>query len=177
VTLNNGRRKSAYLGGGRERHPLGGQKVREMIFGEFHQQTDEKGRVRIPSKIRPLLSDGVIITKGSHGCLFLFPASEWDGQLAQKLSAVPLSDLDIQKSLRLFFSSASELENDNQGRSLLPKNLREFANIKKDIVFIGVGNRAELWAKEEYDAYFSGKIQKKSTNFDELLAELKRYGI
>jgi MraZ protein len=148
-----------------------------MLFGEYNQQTDEKGRVRIPAKLKPELLDSVTITKGSNGCLFLFGANVWSGALAEKLSAVPITDFSVQKGVRAFFSSANVLEEDNQGRSLLPKNLREFAGIKKDIVFIGVGNRAELWAKERYEAYLSGKKVENSGNFDELLAELNKYGI
>ena len=151
-----------------------------MFYGEFYQQTDEKGRVRIPAKLKPAFGEHITITKGTDGCLFLFGEREWSTQFAEKLTAIPASDESVRRSVRVFFSSASELENDNQGRSLLPRNLREYANIKKDIVFIGVGNRAELWAKETYDAYMSGKLVKataESTDFDKLFAELKKYGV
>jgi MraZ protein len=87
-----------------------------------------------------------------------------------------MSDLSVQKSLRMFFSSASSLDEDNQGRSLLPRNLREFAGIKKDIVFIGVGNRAELWARERYDEYMNGKVTKEF-DFDKIFMELEKYGV
>ena len=147
-----------------------------MLFGEFNQQTDEKGRIRIPAKLKPYLSESVTITKGTGGCLFLFSSDVWHNSLANKLSNVPLSDIEVQRSLRMFFSSASVLEEDNQGRCLLPKSLREYANIKKDIVYIGVGNRAEVWARESYDAYMKGE-QKQTQNFDKLFAELQKYGV
>ena len=148
-----------------------------MIFGEYHQQTDEKGRVRIPARLKPAFGDTVTITKGTDGCLFLFGADQWNGDLAQKLAKVPMSDINIQRSIRTFFSSANILEEDNQGRSLLPRALREYASIKKDIVFIGVGNRAELWAKEVYESYMKGEKAKVTPDFDRLFAELEKYGI
>ena len=148
-----------------------------MLFGEYHQQTDEKGRVRIPAKLKPFLGENITITRGTNGCLFLFSNEQWNDKLASKLADVPMSDLAVQRSLRAFFSGANSLETDNQGRSLLPKTLRENANIKKDIVFIGVGNRTELWAKEVYEDYLDGKVDEKSTNYDNLFAELNKYGV
>ena len=148
-----------------------------VLFGEYHQQIDQKGRIRIPAKLKPFLTESVTITKGTNGCLFLFGMAEWHEKLATKLANVPMSDLDVQRPIRTFFSSASTLEDDNQGRSLLPRNLREYANIKKDIVVIGTGNRAEIWAKENYDLYMSGKAAVQTTDFDKLFAELQKYGV
>ncbi|MDR0462024.1 MAG: division/cell wall cluster transcriptional repressor MraZ [Christensenellaceae bacterium] len=148
-----------------------------MLFGEYNQQIDEKGRVRIPAKLKAQLCEEVTITKGTNGCLFMFPSKIWHETLATRLSACPISDLAIQRSLRAFFSSASILEEDNQGRCLMPRNLRDFANIKKDIVFIGVGNRVELWARENYDAYMSGKVQNSTMDYDKLFAELGKYNV
>ena len=174
----------AYLGGSRERaSPALGVKlgVSGMLFGEYYQQIDEKGRVRIPARLKPQLLEPVMITKGTNGCLFLFSANEWNENLAKKLSTVPFSDIPVQRAVRTFFSSADQLETDNQGRSLLPRNLREFAGIKKDIVFIGVGNRAEVWSREVYDAYMKGEtaknVEKDALSYDKTVAELNKYGI
>lgn len=153
------------------------RKGKEVLFGEYFCQTDEKGRVRIPAKLKPSLSDNVTVTKGTNGCLFLFASNEWHEKLALKLGTVPMSDLTIQRSIRTFFGGASTLEEDNQGRSLLPKNLREYAEIKKDIVIIGVGNRAEIWARENYEKYMRGESVDKLTDFDKLFTELQKYGV
>ena len=147
-----------------------------MLFGEYNHQIDEKGRIRIPARLKAALSEGFMVTKGTAGCLFLFSQDEWQHNLASKLAAVPMSDLEAARPLRLFFSSAGELEQDNQGRYLLPKNLREFAKIKKDIVFIGVGTRAEIWAREEYEAYLRGDVRD-LPDFDRAIAGLEKYGV
>ena len=150
-----------------------------LLFGEYTHQIDEKGRIRIPAKIKAALGENFMVTKGTAGCLFLFSRSVWETGLANKLNAVPMSDLEVQRPLRMFFSSVNELEEDNQGRYLMPRNLREFAAIKKDIVFIGVGNRAEIWAREEYDAYLRGdsRYEQKRPDFDKALAGLQKYGV
>jgi len=135
---------------------IGGTRVgfeeESMLFGTYFHQTDVKGRVRIPPKFKDALGQ-VMVTKGSDGCLFLFSSHEFKTQLGQKLSTTDLFDQTGNNQLRQVFSTAFELEEDAQGRVLLPKALRELAKIEKDIVFIGVGNRAELWAKEKWEAY------------------------
>ena len=68
-------------------------------------------------------------------------------------------------------SSAFETEEDGQGRILIPVELREFAKIDKKIVFIGVGNRVEIWAEEVWNDYSTG------ANFDDAVAELARLGV
>ncbi|MCX5715761.1 MAG: cell division/cell wall cluster transcriptional repressor MraZ, partial [Candidatus Omnitrophica bacterium] len=69
---------------------------------------------------------------------------------------------------RLFFSGTSELEIDKQGRILIPKYLKDYAGIKRDLVVIGVSNRIEIWAKETWQEYY--KIQQGS--FEEISEKL-----
>ncbi|MCL2851216.1 MAG: division/cell wall cluster transcriptional repressor MraZ [Firmicutes bacterium] len=142
-----------------------------MLFGEYFHQVDQKGRVRIPAKLKIGLGENFLVTKGTNSCLFVFSKETLETSLFSKLENVPLSDSSSSLPLRMLFSSASELDEDNQGRSLLPKNLRDFAKIKKDIVFLGVGNRAEIWAKEEYDRYING------VDFDNAMEELQKHGV
>lgn len=124
----------------------------EMLTGEYFHQVDAKGRVRIPPKFKDALGS-VMITKGAEGCLFIFSAPQFKQQLEKKMYETDIFDVAGNRQLRTVFSSVFEFEEDNQGRSLLPIALRKFAKIDKDVVFIGVGNRAELWAKEEWDRY------------------------
>ena len=142
-----------------------------MLFGEYFHQMDAKGRVRIPPKLKAALGEGAMVTKGTSGCLFIFRQEELQTTLYDKLAAVPLSDTAAANPLRVLFSSAQELEEDNQGRTMVPQNLRQFAKLNKDIVFIGVGNRAEIWSREAYDKQFA------DVDFDKTIASLKEYGV
>ena len=85
-----------------------------------------------------------------------------------KIEEVKMSDAEKRRGIRAFTKSFVLAEEDTQGRVVLPANLREFAHIKKDIVFCGVGNRAEIWAKEVYDEYFADD----DTNFNEYFDSL-----
>ena len=143
----------------------------KLLFGEFFNQMDAKGRIRIPGKIKAGLGENPMVTKGTNGCLFLFSQDELRTTIYDKISAVPLSDLNVANALRALFSGAQELEEDNQGRTMVPQNLRAFAKLQKDIVIIGVGNRAEIWSRESYDKQFD------NIDFDTALSTLKDYGV
>jgi MraZ protein len=142
-----------------------------MLLGEFHHQLDEKNRIRIPAKLRSKLGTNYIVMKGTSNCLFIYSSEEMQKLLSEKLKEVPLSDVKAQKSVRMLFSSGYEVEEDSQGRFILPQNLREFASIQKNVVSIGVGNRIELWDEERWQQYNT------DIDFDKLLGDLSQYGI
>ena len=118
-----------------------------MLRGEYGHTLDIKGRVNFPVKIRESLGERFIITRGLDNCLFVYSSEGWQ-ELEAKLRALPMSkSRDIQ---RFFFASAAEMEPDKQGRILIPQNLREYAGLEKDIVIIGVSERAEIWSAHRW---------------------------
>lgn len=121
-----------------------------MLIGEYSHTIDEKGRFNFPSKFREDMGDRFIVTKGfdSNSCLFVYSKEEW-AHLADKILALPFSKTrNIQ---RFMFSSAVEVVPDKQGRILIPQNLRDYAGLNKDILVIGVQNRAEIWNSEAWE--------------------------
>ncbi|MDD4802418.1 MAG: division/cell wall cluster transcriptional repressor MraZ [Syntrophomonas sp.] len=123
-----------------------------MFLGEHQHSLDSKGRITVPSKFREELGASFIATKGLDNCLFIYPLDEWK-TIEAKLRALPFTRADVRSFARFFFSGASELEIDKQGRILLPANLREYAMIDKELVVIGVGSRLEIWATEKWAQY------------------------
>lgn len=128
-----------------------------MLIGEFNHTLDNKGRVIVPARFREELQDRFIITRGLDNCLFAYPVDEWSN-LESKLKAMPFAKAEARAFMRLFFSGASEVEIDKQGRILIPPMLREHAELNKDVIFIGVSNRAEIWSKEKWREY-SNKLK------------------
>ena len=125
-----------------------------MFLGEYHRVIDNKGRIFIPSKFREDLIGGIIVSKGfDERCLFLFSKDGWK-RLQDKILATPVTKKNTRKFSRWFFSSASEESMDQQGRTKVPQNLIEYAGLKKDIVLVGVSDRAEIWSKEKWDDYY-----------------------
>ena len=97
-----------------------------------------------------MLGDEFIITKGLDGCLFVYSKEGFE-ELAEKIRKVPLSKgRELQ---RFFMAGACEVEADKQGRILIPQQLRDYANLDKDVVVIGASTRAEIWDKEKWDKF------------------------
>ena len=117
-----------------------------MFMGQYEHSIDTKGRVIIPAKYREELGENFVVTRGLDGCLFLYPQAEWQN-FVEKLQKLP-SNQNTRKMQRQFLSKAMEVVLDKQGRILVPSLLREIAALKKDIVFVGMMNRVEVWDKE-----------------------------
>ncbi|OEF99280.1 cell division/cell wall cluster transcriptional repressor MraZ [Vulcanibacillus modesticaldus] len=124
-----------------------------MFMGEFQHNIDNKGRVIIPAKFREELGNTFIITRGLDKSLFVYPISEWQ-QIEQKLKSLPFTRSDARKFTRFFFSGATECEVDKQGRVSIPMNLRNYAELSKECIFIGVSNRVEIWSKSNWNNYY-----------------------
>ena len=123
-----------------------------MLIGEYEHSLDTKGRLILPAKIREDMGETFIVTKGLDGCLFGFSQTEW-ANFEEKLKTLPLTNKNARDFVRFFLSGATECEMDKQGRFLIVANLREYANLEKDAVIIGVGTRIEIWNKEKWKAY------------------------
>lgn len=143
-----------------------------MLIGEYQHTIDSKGRMMVPSKLRESLGESFVITKGLDGCLFMYPKEEW-GIIESKLKNLPLTNKDARAFIRFFFSGASEISVDKQGRMLIPANLREHAKLIKDSVVIGVATRVEVWAKEEWENYNDDE----ELSYDAIAEKMQELGI
>ncbi|SHE84329.1 MraZ protein [Thermoanaerobacter uzonensis DSM 18761] len=123
-----------------------------MLMGQYEHTIDAKGRVIIPAKFREELGERFVLTKGLDNCLFVYSLEEWKN-IEAKLKTLPLTKKDARAFTRFFLAGAVECEIDKQGRILIPANLREHAKIEKDVIFIGVSTRVEIWSKEVWEEY------------------------
>lgn len=121
-----------------------------MFMGEYNHTVDPKGRVIVPSKFRETLGDEFVVTKGLDGCLFVYDMKEWN-VFEEKLKSLPITNKDARQFVRFFLAGAATVEVDKQGRILIPGVLREFAELTKDVVLIGVASRVEIWSKERWN--------------------------
>ncbi|QLY78339.1 division/cell wall cluster transcriptional repressor MraZ [Clostridium intestinale] len=142
-----------------------------MFIGEYNHGLDAKNRMIIPSKLREELGNKFILTKGLDGCLYAYPLNEWE-ILEEKLKSLPLTNKDARAFVRFFFSGATEIELDKQGRGLIPQNLLEYAKIEKEIVSIGVLTRVEIWSKDKWNEYNYENI-----DYDSLAEKMSDLGI
>lgn len=143
-----------------------------MLLGTYFYTVDEKGRIRMPQKLKSQLGEDFVVTKGSNGCLFVFSQEELKSAIYDKLKELPLTAIEAQKPLRMIMSSAFEVQEDSAGRFMLPSILRDFAQINKNIVIIGVGSRCEIWSEEKWNEYNESAL-----GFDESFAKLGEFNI
>lgn len=140
-----------------------------MLMGEYKHTVDTKGRVIIPMKLREELGEKFILTRGLDGCLFGYPMSSWQS-LTEKLSAnLPLSQKNARQVVRFFYSAATEVEFDKQGRIMIPQTLREYATIKKNVRIVGVSDRLEIWDDSTWKEY----VAQTQDTVDELTEEIE----
>lgn len=121
-----------------------------MFMGEYNHTIDAKGRLIVPAKFREALGDEFVVTRGLDDCLFVFPNEGWK-VFEEKLSALPVANKNARRFARFFLSGAATVELDKQGRILIPTTLREYGALEKEVVFIGVANRVEIWSKERWE--------------------------
>ena len=141
-----------------------------MFMGEYNHTIDAKGRLIVPSKFREALGDTFVVTKGLDGCLFVYDNEEWQA-FEEKLRSLPITNKEARQFARFFLAGAAEVEVDKQGRILVPNILREFAQISKDVVLIGVASRIEIWSKERFERMASFE------DMDEIAEHMAQLGL
>ncbi len=124
-----------------------------MFIGEYHHTIDEKGRIIIPAKFREALGKEFIITRGIENCLFVYSLQNW-AKITDKLSSLPFTKKDARTFNRFFMSGATSVELDKQGRVNISQPLTQYANLVKDCIVIGTGDRLEIWSQESWNSFF-----------------------
>lgn len=139
-----------------------------MFSGAYEHTVDDKGRTVIPARFRQKLGERFVMTRGLHGCLWVFPEHTWT-QVQQKL--MPKSFLDDRgvKLERYFLGAASECMPDKQGRVAISSILMNHAGIKNgDTVWVvGLTDKVEIWSKARWDEFNASLT-------DDVIAELGR---
>lgn len=115
-----------------------------MPFGEFQYAVDDKGRVIVPPAFRDFVEDGMVVTRGMEGCLYVFPLAAWQ-RIESRLTELPLTDPEARNFVRFFYSGAAKAKLDSAGRITLPVTLRAFAEAEGNVVVAGAPNRLEIW--------------------------------
>ena len=139
-----------------------------MFLGEFIHTIDEKGRLTVPARFRADLAAGLVVTRGIDRCLAIYPIDEWK-QLAEQVSALPMTDRRARAFRRLVFASASDAIPDKQGRVLIPPHLREYASLDGEAVVTGLNTYIEVWNTESWGEE-RDRVEGGSVNIEEWAA-------
>jgi MraZ protein len=124
-----------------------------MFRGRHEHTIDAKGRTSVPARYRDVLDAAgerrIVVTSALGPYLAAYALPEWLA-FEEKLGKLPQFDLAVQKMKRIYVSGAVECEIDDVGRILIPPALREHAQLRKEVVWAGLGRSAELWDKEAW---------------------------
>lgn len=124
-----------------------------MLMGEYHHNIDDKGRLTIPSKFRDDLGEKFVITRGLENCLFAYSLEDFQ-KIVAELQKIPFTKKDARQFMRFFLSGATTVEFDKQGRINISSPLISYAELKKECIIIGTGDRLEIWSSNNWNDFF-----------------------
>lgn len=146
-----------------------------MLLGTYSGALSPKRRCAVPAPFRKFLGESVIIAKWYEECLVIVAQSQWSA-LLKKLTAkeqtvtAPVRDTD-----RFILGSAYQLTADDQGRVVIPEILASYAGLGTEVVFLGLGERVELWDKNKWSKH-EELISKNASELLESIAKDSRTG-
>ena len=115
------------------------------FVGNFQHTLDAKGRMFLPVKYREQFSPEnktVVITRGMYDCLMVMPEDEWD-RFLEGISEQSFAEASM--ITEYFVANATYSDIDGQGRIAIPANLREEANLTKEVSVVGLGKFLNIW--------------------------------
>lgn len=143
-----------------------------MLIGHSYVKLTEKNRAALPKRFREELGEKAIVAKWYEECLVVVSEASWKGLLSKLTGKSEILTSPVRDTDRFILGSAFEISLDSQGRFVIPKILKEYAKLKDEVVFVGLGNRLEIWDVEAWRKR-EKFVQEHSAELVEKLAEEK----
>jgi MraZ protein len=132
-----------------------------MVYfsGEYECKLDAKGRLVLPARFKSALPDDpegegtrIVLTRGFEPCITIYSLEEWQ-KIFERVAALDEFNPDYRRFQRNFLRGNTEVELDKSGRFLLPRTMSRYAQLDKDAILVGMGNRIELWNPDLYEEH------------------------
>ncbi|MBW1836625.1 MAG: division/cell wall cluster transcriptional repressor MraZ [Deltaproteobacteria bacterium] len=124
-----------------------------MFRGSSFHTIDEKGRIIIPARFRDVLKagggDGVMVSRLDKS-LFAYTFEEWS-KIENKILSLAEKSGNMRRFRRVFIGGAFECICDKQGRILIPPSLRQYSELEREIVLLGVLDHFEIWSRKNWE--------------------------
>jgi MraZ protein len=120
-----------------------------MFLGEYSHSLDAKGRVILPAKWRDQLEGGAVMARALDGCLAVYTPEEFERVVA-KVTVARERGATERKAAMSFFSGATDVTPDKQGRVAIPQPLREYAHLDREVVVAGGYDHIEIWDAQTF---------------------------
>ena len=141
------------------------------LTGTYERSLDEKLRLAVPKRLRDEFQEGDITSlyaaPGTDRCLVLYSPAGFE-KFAQKIEQQPAYRSDVRSYMRMFYAQAEKLDLDSQGRIRLPERLTSLAGLTREVILIGVHDRAEIWDQAVWREY----LARLSPNFDAIATQV-----
>ncbi len=142
------------------------------LFGVYECSSDAKGRVMLPAgmkkQVAKILKQGFVIKRSIFSkSLELYPMNTWEemSRDVNKLNKFVKKNVEF---IRMFNYGVKPVEVDDNTRFLIPKDLMQYAGIKKDVVLAAAVDRIEIWDKKAYEKF----VKESSDGFDKLAEDV-----
>ena len=121
----------------------------DLFVSTFFNKIDKKGRISLPSSFRNILPNSnkneiilykSIKTNSIEGC-----SVQRIDEIAKRIHNLDFFSEDYDDFSSSIFSEIISTKIDNEGRFLIPENLKIYANIKNEAAFFGKGHFFQIW--------------------------------
>jgi MraZ protein len=121
-----------------------------MVIGQYLVKLTGKNRTALPKRFREELGNNVITAKWYENCLVIVSNKGWRVLLDKLTGKSELITEPVRDTDRFILGSAFEVVLDSQGRFVIPKILKDYANLEEEVIFVGLGDRVEVWNKNAW---------------------------
>ncbi len=141
-----------------------------MLIGEYRHIIDNKKRLALPAKFRKELGESVIVTKWFEKCLVVYTQEAWK-KIADKITQLPIGRAQARGFTRIVLGEAMQVSLYGLGRILIPDYLKQYGELKKNVVVCGMGDRLEVWDQalwDEYSIKMERELERSASEFGDL---------
>lgn len=148
-----------------------------MFRGSSFHTIDSKGRIIIPTRFRDIIraggGNGIVVSRMDKS-LVSYTLEGWS-KIESKILSLAEKSENMRRFRRVFIGGSFECSCDNQDRILIPPALRQYAELKKEIVLIGVLDHFEVWSRENWDK--ENMNMEKDMQKEEVRNEIAKLGL
>jgi MraZ protein len=127
-----------------------------FFTSEYECKIDAKGRLVLPAKFKASLPEAsgneLMVRRGFEPCLVLYPMVEYK-KIFSRIAGLNEFNEEFRSLQRNFFRGNTPVELDNLRRFLVPKPMIKYAQLEKDVIMVGMGNRIEVWNADRYEEF------------------------
>lgn len=120
-----------------------------MLLGLYPSILETDNRIALPDEIQEDYQDGLYITRGFDRNVMVLTMDAFES-IYDRISSLNIADPVARLLLRLILGTAQQAEVGIDGKIPIPRSLKEFANLERDVIMIGQGDYLELWAPDAW---------------------------